>query len=271
MRIVICVKEVLDPDAVNAYAVAGRLSITPDGRALGQTGIPSLMNAYDEQAIEAALRLRDAGIECTIAVITAAPESAGHLRRAAALGADDLVLLTVDPSTLDAYATASLLAAAINAGGMPDLILCGRQASDDDQGTVPAILAERLGMPVITMARAVQVTDTDGTPGIAVTRVTPDGDEEVSCSLPAVVTVSSELGTPRYPTAAATMAARRKKPSVVAPDSLGMDAQTGIARVTMRRMFVPSVQGNCEFLAGDTPQKQAALLLERLRSDGLLT
>ena len=71
MRIVVCVKEVLDPDAVNNYALAGRLEIGEDGKTLTQTAIPRLMNGYDEQAIEAALRLRDAGADCTITVVAA--------------------------------------------------------------------------------------------------------------------------------------------------------------------------------------------------------
>ena len=68
MRIVVCVKEVLDPDAVNSFAVAGRLVIGEDGKTLTQSAIPRLMNGYDEQAIEAALRLRDAGASALIAV-----------------------------------------------------------------------------------------------------------------------------------------------------------------------------------------------------------
>ena len=69
MRIVVCVKEVLDPDAVNNYAIAGRLEIGEDGKSLTQSAIPRLMNGFDEQAIEAALRLRDAGADFTLCVI----------------------------------------------------------------------------------------------------------------------------------------------------------------------------------------------------------
>jgi electron transfer flavoprotein beta subunit len=72
MRIVVCVKEVLDPDAVDNYALAGRLTIGEDGKTLTQAAIPRLINAYDEQAIEAALRLRDAGADCKIAVVSTA-------------------------------------------------------------------------------------------------------------------------------------------------------------------------------------------------------
>ena len=119
MRIAVCVKEVLDPDAVNNYAVAGRLEIGPDGKTLTQSAIPRLMNGYDEQAIEAALRLRDAGSEFTLAVISAGSDPEKMLKHAAALGAEELIAIQVDPEVLDYHAFARLLAAQIESMGGP--------------------------------------------------------------------------------------------------------------------------------------------------------
>src|SRR3972149_10499234 len=96
MRIVVCVKEVLDPDAVNNFALAGRLTIGEDGRTITQSAIPKLMNAYDDQAIEAALRLRDAGAECMIAVVSVGDDPSAILKHAAALGADEIVQIEPD-------------------------------------------------------------------------------------------------------------------------------------------------------------------------------
>ena len=103
MRIVVCVKEVLDPDAVNNYAVAGRLEIGADGKTLTQTAIPRLMNGYDEQAIEAALRLRDAGADFTLCVLSVGTDPDKMLKHAAALGAEELVSIQVDPATSRRY------------------------------------------------------------------------------------------------------------------------------------------------------------------------
>ncbi|MGD9891814.1 MAG: hypothetical protein AB7R89_33045 [Dehalococcoidia bacterium] len=270
MRIVICAKEVLDPDAVNAYAVAGRLRVGDDSRTLISGGVPVLMNAYDEQGIEAALRLRDSGAECNIVVVTAGTASASFVRRAASLGVDEIIVIPTADASLDTLALGTVLSRYIEQSGGADLVLCGRQASDDDQGVVPAVIGERLGLPVIPMARDVRLADTDEGGVIEVTRVTPDGDEEVMCALPAVVTVSNELGSPRYPSGAAMMAARRKQPVTVPPADLGLDNGQLVPRVTLRRMFVPQVQGNCEFLDGETPREQAAHLLARLRTDGLV-
>ncbi len=94
--------------------------------------------------------------------------------------------------------------------GGADLVLCGRQASDDDQGVVPALIGERLGAPVVTVARSVEIADA-ARPTVRVVRVTPDGDETVLVDAPVVVTISNELGPPRYPTMAGRMAARKKK------------------------------------------------------------
>jgi electron transfer flavoprotein beta subunit len=270
MRIVVCAKEVLDPDAVNNYALAGRLVIGEDGRTLTQTAIPRLMNAYDEQAIEAALRLRDAGVECTICVVSAGPDQASLLKHSAALGADEIAAIPVDTEAADYHAIARLLAGYIRSSGGADLVLCGRQASDDDQGVVPALLGEILGMPVVAIARAVEMAPSSNGPVVRVTRVTPDGDEVVEASCPAVVTISNELGDPRYPTAAKKLAARRKRPTVVSADDLSLSPEDLQPTVTLTRQFVPTIQGNCEFISGETPAEVADRLIERLRQDSVL-
>jgi electron transfer flavoprotein beta subunit len=261
----VCAKEVLDPDAVNSYSLAGRLAIGEDGRTITQTAIPRLMNAYDEQAIEAALRIRDTGVEVRLAVVSVGDDPSAILKHAAALGADEIVHIKPG-SNVDCAVLAALLAAYVSGSGGADLVLCGRQASDDDQGVVPALIAERLGMPAITVAREVAVED-----GIVrVTRVTPDGDEVVEADLPAVVTISNELGPPRYPTAARSMQARRMQPAVFTATDLNAGPDDLAPRVVLERLSVPSVQGNCEFLNGASPAETARTLVALLRKERLL-
>ncbi|MFN8544450.1 MAG: electron transfer flavoprotein subunit beta/FixA family protein [Candidatus Binatia bacterium] len=267
MRIVVCAKEVLDPDAVNNYALEGKLVIGEDGRTLTQAAIPRLMNAYDEQAIEAALRVRDAGVTCKVTIVSIGPEPTALLRHAAAMGADEIVAISADVSDLDCQAVAALLAAYVRHSGGADLILCGRQASDDDQGVVPAVMGELLGMPVVPIARAVVVA-----PGgdLRVTRVTPDGDEIVEVRCPAVVTISSEIGQARYPTTARKMAVRRMQPTAIPVEALPVAAEDRVPRVRMVRQFVPTVQGQCDVIAGATAAEAATRLVARLRADGVL-
>lgn len=267
MRIVVCVKEVLDPDAVNSFAVAGRLAIGEDGKSLTQSAIPRLMNGYDEQALEAALRFRDAGASATIAVVSIGADPSNILRHAAALGADEIAHVSAEPAMLDGHATAAILAAWIRSTGPADLVLCGRQASDDDQGVVPALVGERLGIPVVTIARAVGLSQNGR--AVRVTRVTPDGDEVVEALLPAVVTVSNEIGTPRYPTAARKLQARRMKPVLTTPGALGLGVADLTPKTYLVRQLVPAVHGHCELLAGE-PAEAAKTLVARLAQDGAI-
>lgn len=265
MRIVVCVKEVLDPDAVNNYVLAGNLTIGEDGKTLDVSAIPRLINGFDEQAIEAALRIRDAGVECTITVVSIGTDKKALLKQCAALGADEIVAIDADVSELDCQVVANLLSGYIDTSGGADLVLCGRQASDDDQGVVPVLVAEKLGLPAVTLASAVDVNGNT----LKVTRATPDGAQVVEGALPAVVTISNELGDPRFPTAKAKMAARKKKPTLVKVQDLGLSDADLIPNVVLCKQYVPEVQGNCEFLEG-SPADVAKVLIDKLRADNLI-
>lgn len=264
MKIVVCVKEVLDPDAVDNYVLVGKLEIGEDGKTLTQKSIPRLMNAYDEQAIECALKLRDAGADCKIHVVSVGADPTKILQHSVAMGADEVAMIQADTGALDGYATASLLAGFVKSIDGADLVLCGRQASDGDQAVVPGLLGEMLGMPVVTIARAVEMVDGSNA---RVTRVTPDGDEVVEVSCPAVITISNEIGEPRYPTGLRTMKARKVKPQQIAPDSLDLGDGGGQPRVTMTRQFVETITGSCEFLDGPTAPQD---LIKRLRDERVI-
>ena len=272
MKIVVCVKEVPDADAVHALAIGGRLRIDQEEKTVVRQGIPLLMNAYDEQAIEAALRLRDAGVDCSLTVLTINSQGSQQLfLRAFSLGADEGYHLE-DPAFegADASATAYTLFQAIQHLGGADLILCGRQGSDYDQGVVGPGIAALLHAPCVTLARDLQVTP-EGK--LRVTRVLPDGEDEVEVSLPGVVTITNELGQPRFPKLAAMMAARKKQPTTLSAADIGADpGQVGAAgaRVQRTQMYIPEVQGRVEWIPADDLRQAAAALLERLRADRIL-
>ena len=268
LHIVVCAKQVLDPDGVNSYAFWGRLAVDASGRAfdVGQM-VPRIINAYDEQAVEAALRIRDAGVDCRITVVTVGDEEAGAiLKRCVAMGADDSVQI-VDPAAGlgDGFRTARLLAGLIEQFGDVDLVLCGRQGSDYDQGTVPAALAERLDAALVTMSAGVEVEDG----ALRVVRVTPRGEEVVRATLPAVVSISNEIGTPRYPSSRRMMQARRQRPErreasdyVDAPGAVGVE---------LTQLIVPDVQGHCVIIEGGSAAEKAARLMRQLEDRGLLS
>ncbi|KYC28845.1 putative Electron transfer flavoprotein, beta subunit [Sterolibacterium denitrificans] len=265
MRIVVCVKEVLDPSAVNNYALAGKLKMAADGKTPDVAAVPRLINGFDEQAMEAALRLRDAGIDCRITAVSIGTDLKDLLKHCAALGADEIVAIDPEGKELDGQVIANILATYVNSSGGADLILCGRQASDDDQGVVPILLGEKLNLAIAPLAREVALNGTT----LKVTRATPDGDEIVEGALPAVVTVSNELGTPRFPSAKAKMAARKMTPTEISLASLNLSAGELQPNVVLTRQFVPEVQGNCEFLSG-SPAEVAQQLFDKLRADRVI-
>ncbi len=264
MHIVICTKQVVDPNGVNSYALWGRLEIEDDHRTI-KNDLPLIINAYDEQALEAALRIRDDGGDHKLTAITVGTEAAGAvIKHAIAMGADESILVEDSESAAaDGFRTGRLLAAAIRELGDVDLVLCGRQASDGDQGTAPAVLAEELDAAYVTLASDVRVEGD----AVKVTCATQAGEEIVLADTPAVVTVSNELGIPRYPTSKGSMAARRQTPTVrPASDLLG----DGGHAVELVEIFVPEVEGNCEIIEGDNPTAKVETLLQRLEDAGVL-
>ena len=181
------------------------------------------------------------------------------------MGADELVLLE-DPAydEGDSWSVAYAIAMAIKKIGTFDLVLCGRQAADWDNGQVGTGISEILGIPCVTLAKKVEPKDGK----VKVERVTPEGDDVIETNLPAVITVSNELGEARYPTIKGIMAAKKKEPIVWKPADIGIDAaQLGASgrRSKLIKLFQPVREGKCEIIEGENPEEAAAKLAVRLR------
>ena len=267
MRIVVCVKQVPNPDiAASQYRVDEQArTVTP------VAGVQWVMSPFDEQAVEAALRIREVHPAAKITVMSLGPERARNvLKHGLAMGAEEGVLLTDTAFTdSDGYTTALTLAAAIKKIGNVDLVLTGRQAADWDSGVVGAGVGELLGVPVISCAKEVRIED-----GVVrVERVLDDGTEIIEVPLPAVVTVSNEFGAPRTPSLRETMRAARKPVAAWSASDLGLAADAvgaAGARRVVERMFIPVKQNRCELVAGSSPEEQAAGLALRLREAKLI-
>ena len=189
------------------------------------------------------------------------------LKKPLAMGADNLVLAKDDAfGDLDAYATAHVLAEAIRKIERFDLVLCGRQASDWDNAHVPLGVAELLGLPCMTLAQRVEVVDE----GVVVQRVLQDGYQVLEAGLPALVTVSNELGEPRYPTLRGIMAAGRKAPTVWTASDLGIDSSGLSPKVRVADLFVPASDRACEIIQGEDEADSGRLLALRLHEVGLI-
>ncbi len=200
MKIVVTVKLVPDPNAEK--------KIDPQTRRLVRTGVETVLNPYDEYALEAALQLKErAGGDARVTVFSMAPESLREtLRKALAMGADDAVLLSdAGLEGSDVWATAYAIAAALRKLEF-DLLIVGGLTDDSSTGAVPGALAEHLQLPCITNARKVEVDG--GT--IKVERETDVGYQTVSAPLPALLTTALTFGEPRYASLKGIMGAKKK-------------------------------------------------------------
>ena len=188
MKAIVCVKQVPD--------TSGKVSVKPDGT-LDRASMATITNPDDLNALEAALKLKDA-TGCEVVVVTMGPPPAeGMLRELLARGADKAVLVSGrEFGGSDTFATSQILAAAVNKIGVgpEDVVFCGRQAIDGDTAQVGPQIAEKLHLPQVTYAGEIKK---DGNT-LTVKRMLEDGYMTVKVSTPCMITCIKELNQPRY-------------------------------------------------------------------------
>ena len=257
MRIIVCVKHVLNTNNVKVDPVKGTVI---------REGVESILNPDDANALEEALRLKDENPGTTVAVITMGIMQADiMLRECLAMGADEAILLTDRACAgSDTWATANALAAAIKHYGPVDIVFCGRQAIDGDTAQVGPQLAERLGLPQVTY---VQKLDVKGDTAI-VERKLEDGYQEIEVKLPVLLTAVKELNTPRYMTVSGIMDACEKdiivwgaKDIQVDPNMTGLNASPD----KVARSFAPDPKGAGTMLTG-MPKEMIEKLISELEA-----
>ena len=264
VSIAVLAKQVVDPEMPMAA-----FRIDADAKAVvPPPNIPPVVNGFDENAVEAALQIKDAQEAAVTVISTGTAFALDVMKKPLSMGADELVLLQDDafPNSIDSFFTAQLLAAAIRKLGGFDLIICGRQASDWDNAQVPLGVAEILGLSCIALGKKVEVKADK----VSVERITSDGYEVVEAPLPALVTVSNELGQPRYPTLRGIMAATRKRPTIWSAADLGADASQLEPRVTLQELFVPVRDQQCEIIEGEDAADAGRQLALKLREAKLI-
>jgi electron transfer flavoprotein beta subunit len=211
MKIAVCVKQV--PEG------SGR--IDPQTKRLDRSGEGAL-NPFDANAVEEALRLRDAAGEGEVVLVSMGPAKAQDaLRKALAMGADRAVLVSDDAAVgADLVATSYALAKALERESA-DLILFGQQAGDSDGAVLWAAVADRLRLPVVS--QAAEVTHDSGK--VTVKRQTEFGYDVIEAPLPAVVAVSDAINEPRYPSLKGIMGAKSKPQETVSVGNLGIEPE----------------------------------------------
>ena len=216
MNIVVCVKYVPDSTADQAFEADNTVD---------RVGVPGLLSELDEYAVEQALQLKEKNADpesVTVTALSVGPEAAADaIRKALQMGADSGAHVVDDAvAGSDALATSKVLAAAIGKIGDVDVVVCGMASTDGGMSVVPAMLAERLGLPQVTMASLVE------TQGDQV-RIKRDGDvatEVVGGTMPLVLSVTDQSGEARYPSFKGIMAAKKKPLDVWSLSDLGVDA-----------------------------------------------
>jgi len=211
MKIVVLVKYVPEPTAAWRYS---------DDRTLDRAGVEGRLSELDEYAVEQALSLMENGLSATVTFVTMGPARAvDGLRKALAMGGDDGVHISDEAlHGSDALATSLVLARAVERTGF-DLVVCGMSSTDAEMSVVPAMVADRLGVPQVTFASALSVDEGSVT-------IRRDGDtavEEVVATLPAVVSVTDQTGEVRYPSFKAIMAGKKKPVTTWTLADLGVE------------------------------------------------
>jgi electron transfer flavoprotein beta subunit len=249
VKVAVCVKQV--PEGASRR-------IDPATKRLDRSGEGTL-NAFDSNAVEEALRLRDAAGEGEVVLVSMGPEKAADaLRKALAMGADRAVLVADETAAgSDLVATSRVLARALEREEA-DVVLFGQQAADSDGAVLWAAVADRLRRPLIS--QVAELTVEDG--AVRGKRQTEFGYDVIRAPLPAVVAVSDAINEPRYPSLKGIMGAKRKPQDVVSVSDLGLSAdEVGEAgsRTTVVALGAPPARGEARRIEDDGNAAQAVV------------
>ena len=262
MRIVVTVKLVPDTNADKR--------IDPATKRLVRTGVETVLNPFDEYAIEAALQLKEKlGGDTTVTVFSMAPETGKEVvRKALAMGADDAVMLSdAGLEGSDVWGTAFAMAQALKKTGF-DLVLCGTQSTDAITGEVPGALAEYLGVPGLTYLRKL---DVDGST-VRGERETDNGYQQVSAPMPALVSVTKSINEPRYPSLKGIMGAKKKTIAVLSLADLGLDRPVGTdgAKTELVNLAPAPARGKGQTVSAADGEEGARIIVDFLKERKLL-
>ena len=257
MNIIVCVKRVPFTQEVDLEIDAGK-------KAVDRESLAYVINDWDHYAIEEAVRLKEQG-EGTVTAVTIGPEEDEEvLRRCLAMGADQARRIDPGERTLDGQGTARVLARVV--ADIPfDLILCGVQAEDDNQGMVGIMLAEHLGLAHAAVVTRIEPREE----GLVVQCELEGGMEERSqMELPALVTIQTGINEPRYVSITGIKKATKKPLEVISLDALNFSPDDLAPKVLIEELFLPPETGGAEMIPGD-PAQAAEKILQILKEKGV--
>lgn len=262
MKIIVTVKLVPDTNADKR--------IDPATLRLVRNGAETVLNPFDEYAIEAALQLKEKLADgSTVTIVAMTPETGKEIvRKALAMGADNAVMLS-DPAFAgsDLWGTAYALAAGIRKTGF-DLVLTGTQSTDATTGELPGALAEFLGVPGLTYARKIDCADGR----IRVQRETETGYQTVSAPLPALASITKSAAEPRYPSLKGIMGAKKKDIAFLRLADLELAQPVGGdgAKVELTKLAAAPVRGKGQVVTAADAVDGAKRIVDFLKERKLL-
>jgi len=262
MKIVVPIKQVPE---------VAEVKIDPETNTLVREGVPSILNPFDEFAVEAAMQLKEQfGGEVTI-ITMGPPQAKDALYKALAMGGDKAVLITDRAfAGADTWATSYTLAQQIKKMDY-DLVICGKQAIDGDTAQVGPEIAELLGIPQICYVRDIDVSDDEK--HITVHRETDEGYEVVRAKMPLLLTATKGLNEPRLPNIMGIMKAKKKPLEEVTFEDLGVDEdEVGLkgSPTQVRKVFPPEKKKGGTKIEPETPEEGAKQLVEFLAKKGAI-
>lgn len=261
MNIIVCIKQVPNTNEVKINQETGTLI---------RDGVESIINPDDKNALEGALRLKDQYGGNVIAVSMGPLQAKEALREAYAMGADEVYLVSGrEFGGSDTWATATILAAAIEKIGNYDVIFCGRQAIDGDTAQVGPEIAEFLDIPQVTYAK--DIKEKDGK--FIITRSTDGVDYIMESSKPLLITAIQELNEPRYPMVSRIFEAYEKEIKIIEFKDLDVDpTQIGLkgSPTNVFKSFVPVKEKNSEMIEGKTIEEKVDTLLNKLKKVNMI-
>jgi electron transfer flavoprotein beta subunit len=242
MKIVVCVKFVPD--------TAIKVKISPNGKEVELADASFVVNPYDEFAVEEALKIKEKQGGEVIVIGAGSEQATTGLRTCLAMGADSAILVQ-DPSLekADSFIIGTVLARACH-DLHPDLILFGKHAIGVDNGQVPSVVAERMGLPQASVVTKLDIHDKS----FRAERDIEGAREIVEGSLPAVITAQKGLNVPRYASLKGIMAAKKKQIVVRTLDSLGLSTDDLKPRVSIEQITLPPSRPPGKILKGDVSE-----------------
>ena len=262
MNIVVTIKQVEDPIIPPTHMVLD----ASGKRVVSASGAPQVMNGYDANALEVALRLKEKHGGKVTAICLADDSGRKTLKRAVAMGADSAILLC-DPQwgALDSFGIASVLAAGVRKIGQVDLVLCGRQASDSDAGQVLYWLANILELPVVSPVIKIEESGPDA---LVVNQLLEEEYQRLMVALPALLGISSEVNEPRLPSPKGTIIATRTMIPMWTSSALAVGDLA--SKVTIKKLDIQLRTTKAEIIGGATGAASGKALADKLHQMGLL-